>query len=101
MTNNLTLNATTFLEATYGWVQNQLGSMIISPVSNRFNAGLGDLPLLFPDAGVIDSRYYEIKPLEASGTPYFQDGRDPAAADLRVGQPRRRTRRRTWASPGS
>jgi hypothetical protein len=49
--------------------------MIITPVSNRFNAGLGDLPLLFPDAGVIDSRYYEIKPLEASGTPYFQDGR--------------------------
>jgi hypothetical protein len=49
--------------------------MIISPVSNRFNAGLGDLPLLFPDAGVIDQRYYEVKPLEASGTPYFQDGR--------------------------
>jgi hypothetical protein len=75
VTNNLTLNSTTFLEATYGWVQNQLGSMIISPVSNRFNAGLGDLPLLFPDAGVIDPRYYELKPLEASGTPYFQDGR--------------------------
>ena len=75
VTNNLTLNATTFLEATYGWVQNQLGSMIISPVSNRFNAGLGDLPLLFPEAGVIDPRYYEVKPLEASGTPYFQDGR--------------------------
>ena len=75
VTNNFTLNSTTFLEATYGWVQNQLGSMIITPVSNRFNAGLADLPLLFPDAGVIDSRYYEIKPLEASGTPYFQDGR--------------------------
>ena len=75
ITNNLTLNPTTFIEATYGWVQNQLGSMITSPVSNRFNAGLGDLPLLFPDAGVIDSRYYELKPLEASGTPYFQDGR--------------------------
>ena len=75
VTNNLTLNSTTFLEATYGWVQNQLGSMIISPVSNRFKAGLGDLPLLFPDAGVIDPRYYEVKPLEASGTPYFQDGR--------------------------
>ena len=54
MTNNLTLSPTTFIEATYGWVQNQLGSMIVTPVSNRFNAGLGDLPLLFPDAGVID-----------------------------------------------
>ena len=75
VTNNFTLNPTTFVEATYGWVQNQLGSMIVTPVSNRFNAGLGDLPLLFPDAGVIDSRYYENKPLQAVGTPYFDSGR--------------------------
>ena len=75
VTNNFTLNNTTFLEATYGWVQNQLGSMITTPVSNRFNAGLGGLPLLYNDAGVVDPRYYEIKPLAASGTPYFQDGR--------------------------
>jgi hypothetical protein len=64
-----------FLEATYGWVQNQLGSMIITPVSNRFTAGLGGLPLLYNDAGLIDPRYYENKPLAASGTPYFADGR--------------------------
>jgi hypothetical protein len=75
VTNNFTLNPTTFIEATYGWVQNQLGSMIVTPLSNRFNAGLGDLPLLFPDAGVIDPRYYENKPLEAVGTPYFENGR--------------------------
>src|SRR5262245_44022854 len=75
VTNNLTLNPTTFIEATYGWVQNQLGSMIITPNSNRFNAGLGGLPLLFPDAGLIDSRYYENKPLKAVGTPYFDNGR--------------------------
>ena len=75
VTNNFTLTNTTYLEATYGWVQNQLGSMIITPVSNRFNAGLGNLPLLYNDAGLIDPRYYEIKPLEASGTPYYQDGR--------------------------
>ena len=75
VTNNFTLTNTTFLEATYGWVQNQLGSMIITPVSNRFNAGLGGLPLLYNDAGVVDPRYYENKPLAASGTPYFADGR--------------------------
>lgn len=69
------MNPTTFIEATYGWVQNQLGSMIVTDVSNRFNAGLGGLPLLFPDAGVIDSRYYENKPLKAVGTPYFDNGR--------------------------
>ena len=75
VTNNFTVNPTTFIEATYGWVQNQLGSMIVTDVSNRFNAGLGGLPLLFPDAGVIDSRYYENKPLKAVGTPYFDNGR--------------------------
>ena len=75
VTNNFTLSNTMFLEATYGWVQNQLGSMIITDVSNRFNAGLGALPLLYNDAGLIDPRYYENKPLAASGTPYFQDGR--------------------------
>jgi len=75
VTNNFTVNPTTFIEATYGWVQNQLGSMIVTDVSNRFNAGLGGLPLLFPDAGVIDSRYYENKPLKEVGTPYFDNGR--------------------------
>jgi hypothetical protein len=49
--------------------------MIVTDVSNRFNAGLGGLPLLYPDAGVIDPRYYENKPLQAAGTPYFEDGR--------------------------
>ena len=75
VTNNFTLTNTTFLEATYGWVQNQLGSMIITDVSNRFNAGLGGLPLLYPDAGLVDPRYYENKPLQASGTPYYENGR--------------------------
>jgi hypothetical protein len=76
VTNNLTVTPTTFLEVTYGWVQNQLGAMNVSPVSNRFNAGLGDLPLLFQDASVVDQRYYAITPLEGSGTPAFQDGRE-------------------------
>ena len=41
VTNNFTLTNTTFLEATYGWVQNQLGSMIITPVSTASMPGSG------------------------------------------------------------
>ena len=44
VTSNYNLNATTFIEATYGWSQNQLGSFVINDISNRFNAGLGALP---------------------------------------------------------
>ena len=49
--------------------------MIISPVSNRFNAGLGDLPLLFPDAGVSIRATTRSSRSKAAGAPYFQDGR--------------------------
>ena len=72
---NYTVTPTLFLEATYGFIQNQLGTPIISPASNRCNVGLCDIPLLFPDAGVVDSRYYNPTVLEAIGSPMFVDGR--------------------------
>ena len=87
VTNNLTLNSTTFLEATYGWVQNQLGSMIITPVSNRFNAGLGDLPLLFPDAGRDRFALLRDQAARSVGDAVLPGRTGPAAADLCVGQP--------------
>src|SRR5690606_36233636 len=43
--------------------------------SNRCNVGLCDIPLLFPDAGVVDSRYYNPKVLEAINSPMYVDGR--------------------------
>src|SRR5690606_22908311 len=72
---NYTVTPTLFLEGTYGFIQNQLGSPIVSPASNRCNVGLCDIPLLFPDAGVVDSRYYNPKVLEAINSPMYVDGR--------------------------
>ena len=54
---NYTLNSTTFLEATYGSIKNQLGTLVMADSANRLN-GFADLPMLYEDAGVVDPRYY-------------------------------------------
>jgi Carboxypeptidase regulatory-like domain len=72
---NYTVTPTLFMEGTYGYIQNQLGTPIISPASNRCNVGLCDIPLLFPDAGLVDPRYYNPTVLEAINSPMFVDGR--------------------------
>jgi hypothetical protein len=72
---NYVLTPTLFIEATYGYIQNQLGSPIVSPASNRCNVGLCDIPLLFPDAGIVDPRYYNPTVLEAIKSPMFVDGK--------------------------
>ncbi|MFO7302578.1 MAG: carboxypeptidase-like regulatory domain-containing protein [Acidobacteriota bacterium] len=60
---NYTLNPTTFVEATYGFIQNQLGQLIMADSANRLN-GFADLPLIYEDAGVVDPRYYSYEVLE-------------------------------------
>ncbi|MPY87513.1 MAG: hypothetical protein GEU99_06295 [Luteitalea sp.] len=72
---NYNVNSTTFLEATYGVSQNRLGTPIITEAANRFNSGLGDLPLLFRDAGIVDSRFYNFQALDSLGAPFFNNGR--------------------------
>jgi hypothetical protein len=72
---NYTVSPTLFLEGTYGFIQNQLGTPIVSDASNRCNVGLCDIPLLFPDAGVVDDRYYNPRVLEAINSPMFVNGR--------------------------
>ena len=83
---NYTINPTTFIEGTYGMSQNELagcvnlttacaGAVPMSPTSNKFTAGLGDLPLLFPDGVVMNPDYYEYKVLEDLGAPFFVNGR--------------------------
>ena len=75
-----TITPTMYFEATYGFVQNRLagggaGGILMTPVSNRNNAGLGNLPLLYPDAGLVNPDYYAFSTLESYDTPYFVDGR--------------------------
>jgi carboxypeptidase family protein len=82
---NYTLSATTFLEATYGRIQNELAgcttlngvcanAVPMSPASNKFNTGLGDLPLIFPDGLGMDPRYYEYATLNEMAPPFWQNG---------------------------
>jgi hypothetical protein len=79
-TANYTFNPTTFIEGTYGLIQNRLAGqgnvgIQMAPSANRLNSGLADLPLIYPDAGVVDTRYYQYSALSEVNPPYFQDGR--------------------------
>ena len=90
MTANYNLNSSTFLEVTYGQSQNAFGGCIFgqgntgpvfcttgiprNPVSNRDTAGLGGLPMIFPDALALDTRYYAYKILQQMQPPFWVDG---------------------------
>src|SRR6185436_10092011 len=73
LTVNYTMNPTTFIEGTYGFIRNQLaggasigatgtGGILVTDAANRLGA-LKDFPLLYPDAGVVDKRYYAFQVL--------------------------------------
>jgi hypothetical protein len=85
---NYSLNPTTFVEATYGRSQNELAgcgitsgttfctnALPMNPISNRYDAGLGDLPLLFPDAGIINPDYYAFKAFNMVNPPAWDGTR--------------------------
>ncbi len=68
VTVNYTLNNSTYLEGTYGFIRNQLaggasigatgtGGILVTDSSNRL-ASLPGFPLLYPNAGVVDPRSY-------------------------------------------
>jgi hypothetical protein len=76
---NYSITPTMFLEGTYGHSQNDLAGCALAqsntgpsfcqsaipmnPASYRGNVGLGNLPLLFPNANVFDQDYYATKAL--------------------------------------
>jgi hypothetical protein len=88
---NYTVNPTTFIEVTYGHAKaRQHGSFgvgtgggpqfynnafSVSPTSNRFDMGLGDLPMLFPEATIIDPNYYIYELLNAGDSPMWDGTR--------------------------
>jgi len=77
-TANYVFSPKTFLEVTYGGIQNELAGgneqgILVNPESNRLKS-LKDFPLLSPDAGVLDERYYGFKILTAEKPPFF-DGK--------------------------
>jgi hypothetical protein len=90
LTVNYNLNPTTFFEATYGQSQNAFGGCIFgqagtgpvfcttgiprNEISNRNTAGLGGLPMIFPDALNLDTRYYAYKILNQMQPPFWVNG---------------------------
>jgi hypothetical protein len=91
VTINYNLNSSTFLEGTWGHAQNELTGCALAqggtgpsrcesafPINDSANltkAGLGGLPFLFPNAGVIDQSYYAFKALQAVAPPIWDGTR--------------------------
>jgi hypothetical protein len=79
-TMNFTMNPTTFVEATYGFIRNELAGgnengILVNETANRLSAagGLASFPLLYPNAGVVDPRYYAYEVMKDLD-PVFWDG---------------------------
>jgi hypothetical protein len=88
---NWSINPTTFIEATYGRAQNSLtgcalaqggtgpsfcrNAFPMSDIANRNTAGLGALPYLFPDAGVINPDYFAFEALNGVKPPIWDGTR--------------------------
>ncbi|MFO7302180.1 MAG: carboxypeptidase-like regulatory domain-containing protein [Acidobacteriota bacterium] len=78
LTVNYTINPTTFFEATWGRSSNEQAgcgltgdgpnfcrsALPVNDIANRFNAGLGDIPYLFPDATILNPAYYAYSVME-------------------------------------
>ncbi len=74
------ISPTTFIEGTWGIIENQLaggneGGILTDPQSNR-NLSLANFPDLYPQAGVMNPKYYGYQVLEAqaSKAPFFSHG---------------------------
>jgi hypothetical protein len=91
VTVNYSVNPTTFLEGTYGLAQNSLtgcalaqggtgpsfcrNAFPMNDIANRNTAGLGALPYLFPDAGVINPEYFAYEALNGVKPPIWDGTR--------------------------
>jgi hypothetical protein len=90
-TASYTFTPTMFFEATYGRSQDELAGCALAqtstgphfctsaipmgPGSDRRSAGLGDLPLLFPEANVINRDYYAFQAFEMVKPPFWDGTR--------------------------
>ena len=75
---NYNISSTTFIEGTYGRAGNQLagcGGLSINDVSDSRNTGLANLPLIFPDANIINPDYYAFEILNYQNPPYWDGTR--------------------------
>jgi hypothetical protein len=84
VTVNYTMNSSTFIEGTYGFIRNQLaggasigntltGGILVNPTANL--STLPGFPLLYPNAGVVDPRYYAFTTLNDLNPSWFDGSR--------------------------
>jgi hypothetical protein len=76
---NYALNPTTFLEGTYGFIRNELvggneNGILVNEVSNRLTA-MPNFPILYPNAGDVDPRYYAMEVMEDTKPPFWDGSR--------------------------
>src|SRR5205085_504062 len=75
VTADYNLTTTMFVEGTYGWSFNEIDGLFTSPLSNRLNAGLGDLPNLYPQAGLLDPASHAAAVFKAANSPFYVNGK--------------------------
>src|SRR4029450_3902274 len=73
------------VEATYGYSNRRLGGIVNSAATNRFDAGLGGLPQLYPDANVLPAGSYNLRGREDVAAPFFVNGRAELAPTFQWG----------------
>ena len=103
MTVNYTLNPTTFIEGTYGFIRNELadgneGGVLINESSNRLTS-LPGFPLLYPNAGRVNPDYYAFEVLEGPQAAVLGRHEHEPAAGRSVGAAASVPRRRTSGIP--
>jgi hypothetical protein len=72
---NYSLTPTTFIEGTYGFIRNELtggneNGVLVNESSNRLNS-LPGFPLLYPNAGAVDPRYYANEVMNFVNPPFW------------------------------
>jgi hypothetical protein len=75
---NYNLSSTMFLEGTFGRAWNQLaggGGIPVDSVADARTTGLADLPLLFPNASILNTSYYAYDVLNFQKPPYWDGTR--------------------------
>ena len=82
---NYNLGSRTFFEALYGFVQNYYVTQPTGELSNRFTSGLDAIPLIYPQAVVVNPDYFTYRALSETVTPFFVNGNIELAPTVSYG----------------
>ena len=69
---NYTLNPQTFYEVTWGMFENETGSPTIAPNGRKSDQGLGNFPMMFPDANIVDPQFQIYNRLTGDNPPWVE-----------------------------